>query len=108
MIRRWADGSIVHTGFCIDKKVLKKGIWTTEERIEQVVTTQIEFVIPDEWLDEYLKQTPSLDCAGAMAIEEYGFQFVRAIYGSYTNIVGLPLFEVRQALTQMNFFIFNQ
>ena len=104
MLRLWRSGCLVATGFCLDKKEYVNGVWKTEKRIEQSVVTKIDFSVPDEWLDDYLNKTPSLNVAGAMAIEEFGFQFVRTIEGSYTNIIGLPLFEVRQALTELGFF----
>ncbi len=107
MLRLWREGSTVITAFCLDKKSHINGKWQTITRIEDAVTSTIDFVVADVWLKEYLKHTPSMDCAGAMAIEEYGFQFVRSITGSYSNIIGLPLFEVRQALTTLGFFVFS-
>lgn len=44
-----------------------------------------------------------MDCAGAVTIEEFGMQFVKEIHGSYSNIIGLPLFEVRHALKTLGF-----
>ena len=38
-----------------------------------------------------------------MAIEGVGSQFVKSIDGSYTAIVGLPLFELRTALLELGF-----
>lgn len=104
MLLQWRSGCTVATAFCLDKKMYSDGQWHTKERIERCVTTRISFDIPDEWIDDYLEQTPSLTVAGAMAIEEYGALFVHSIEGSYTNIVGLPLFELRQALSKLGFF----
>lgn len=104
MLTLWRQGSVVVTGFCLDKKEWRGTSWKTLQRIEHAVTSTIEFSVPDEWLSEYLTYTPSKDCAGAMAIEEYGFQFVKSITGSYSNIIGLPLFEVREALMTLGFF----
>ena len=107
MLKLWREGSTVLTGFCIDKKVFTTK-WETEERKEGVVSTSIDLSIPDEWLDIYLKETPSMSCAGAMAIEEYGFQFVKSITGSYSNIMGLPMYEMRLALEDLGFFVYEQ
>ena len=104
MLRLWRAGCLVATGFCLDKKEYVQGTWRTEKRIEQSAVTKIDFSVPDEWFDDYLTKTPSLNVAGGMAIEEFGFQFVRNIEGSYTNIIGLPLFELREALTELGFF----
>jgi septum formation protein len=108
MLKLWREGSTVITGFCIDKKAYTAtGSWKTIDRQEGVVSTSIDFSIPDEWLDIYLKETPSMSCAGAMAIEEYGFQFVKSINGSYSNIIGLPMYEVRLALESLGFFVYT-
>ncbi len=40
------------------------------------------------------------DKAGAYGIQGYGAVFVEAIAGSYTGVVGLPLFETAQLLRQ--------
>ncbi len=105
MLKKWRAGCTVITGFCLDKKTYQEGQWYTQERKEEAMVTTIEFCIPDAWLAEYLAQTPAMNVAGAMSIEDYGFQFVRFIQGSYTNIIGLPLYQVREALSQMGFFI---
>ncbi len=106
MIKLWREGSTVITAFCLDKKSLHKGNWETDSRIEESVTSTIDFDVPDKWFAEYLANTPAMTCAGAMNIEEYAHLFVRSITGSYSNILGLPLFEVRQALTRLGFFVF--
>jgi septum formation protein len=104
MLTLWQAGCLVVTGFCLDKKEFKQGTWQTERRIEQAVVSKIDFSVPARWVDEYLRETPTLSVAGGMKIEDFGFQFVRTIEGSYSNILGLPLFEVREALTELGFF----
>ncbi|MBA3751919.1 Maf family protein [Candidatus Dependentiae bacterium] len=104
MLALWRLGCTVITGFCLDKKINHNDIWLTEERIEQSVSSTINMSIPDEWIAYYFENTPSFHVAGGMAIEEYGCQFVHSINGSYSNILGLPLFEVREALSKLNFF----
>jgi len=106
MLKLFRAGSHVVTAFCLDKKQFVNGTWITENRIEEVVTAKVTFSIPDEWLEEYLHNTVAQECAGGMMIEGYGSQFVRSIEGSYSAILGLPLCELRIALTQMGFFIF--
>ena len=107
MLDALRKGSTVLTAICIDKKSFSTDGWLTDERLEQVVTTTVTFDVPDMWLDEYFIKTVSLESAGAMAVE-YATQFVKTINGSYSNIMGLPLCEVRQALTIMGFFIFKK
>ena len=107
MLRLWRHGCLVITSFCLDKKQKEKGLWIQLSRIEKTVSATIEFSVPDELLEAYLAYTPSLECAGAMAIEGYGLQFVKTIHGSNTTIIGLPLFEVTQSLLALGFFSFN-
>lgn len=42
------------------------------------------------------------DKAGSYGIQGLGAVFVRSIQGSYSNVVGLPLYETTQLLTQFN------
>ena len=104
MLIKWRSGCTVLTAFCLDKKIYSGGQWHTKERIERTVTTRIKFDIPEEWLNDYLDNTPSLSVAGGMAIEEYGALFTQSIEGSYSNILGLTLFELREALSKLGFF----
>jgi septum formation protein len=92
------------TGFCLEKKEFKDGIWQTTKIIEQVVTARYSFLIPDNWIDRYLKNSWGAKCSGAIAIENYGEQFLDTINGSYTTVKGLPMFELRQALEEIGFY----
>ena len=104
-IKRARNGSRLSTGFCLDKKVFKQGAWQLERRIEKVVSAEYTFAIPDEWIEPYLANTMALSCANAIAIEQYGTQFLKELRGSYSAIVGLPMFELRQSLEQLGFFV---
>jgi len=97
-------GSKLCTAFCLDKKIYTSGQWEVEQRIEQAVHASYQFVIPDEWIGVYLEKSLGLQASNAIAIEGYGTQFLKMITGSYSTIVGLPMFEVREALTQIGFF----
>ncbi len=103
-IKEARGGTRLCTGFCLDKKVWRADGWQTVERIEQVVHARYKFIIPDEWIETYLEKSPGLHCSNAIAVEQYGGQFLKEVQGSYTTIVGLPLFEVREALEKMGFF----
>jgi septum formation protein len=98
------DGAVVCTAFCLDKKVWSQGAWVTHRRIEQFAQGTCFFDVPDEFLDRYLSIPFVYKCAGAFFVDGYGAQFVRSLQGSYTAIMGLPMFELRQALTSMGFF----
>lgn len=104
-IRALRAGARIATAFCLEKKVFKHDQWQTIEKRENVVFGSCFFEIEDEWIDYYLKHEPlALQCAGAMAIEKFGGQFLKSLEGSYTAIMGLPVFELRQALYQLGFF----
>ena len=47
----------------------------------------------------YLSKIDPLDKAGAYAIQEEGDEIVKAIAGSYSNVVGLPIERLREELT---------
>jgi septum formation protein len=102
-IRQSRGGSHVGTAFCLDKKVYKQGKWLVAQRIERYVQAYYEFEVPDAWIECYLDHSLGLQASGAIAIEGYGLQFLKRIEGSFTTIVGLPLFEVRQALEELGF-----
>jgi septum formation protein len=54
----------------------------------------------DDEIERYVASGRPLDKAGAYGIQDGGFQPVARIEGCYTNVVGLPLCEVRRALTR--------
>ena len=67
----------------------------------KVVTTRVEFVSLDQSLiDWYLNLGESSDKAGAYALQGAGSCFVKAIDGSYSYVIGLPLAETASLLTQ--------
>jgi len=104
-IKQLRKGGVVATAFCLDKKVFTGGAWQVKERIEETVTTRYEFDMPDEWIERYLKEVPHYQSvSGALTIEGFGAQFLKSIDGSYTTIIGLPMFELREALQKLNFF----
>ena len=103
-IKASAAGSFLCTAFCLDRKVWKQDAWMIEERIADVIAAEFIFLVPENWIDIYLEKTPYLDVSGGMAIEKYGNQFLKTVQGSYSTIIGLPLFEVREALEKLGFF----
>jgi septum formation protein len=95
----------VTSAFCIDRRRYTNGTWEVEDRRTEVSTTSYIFDIPDLWIGRYLDEFPQfMDTSGGFSVEGYGAQFLSSIQGSYTNILGLPMFEVRQALEHLGFF----
>jgi septum formation protein len=68
-------------------------------RAERLCETMVAFArLSDEQLDSYLACGEWSGKAGAYAIQGRAAAFVREISGSYSNVVGLPLFETAQLL----------
>lgn len=82
----------VFTGFSIIR--LRAGI-----RFREAVASTVLFrEITRGERDWYAAQDEPYDKAGAYAVQGMGAFFIREIRGSYTNVVGLPLCEVIDAL----------
>ncbi len=54
--------------------------------------------LSDEIIEEYTKSGEPMDKAGAYAIQGTGRNLIEKFEGSYTNIVGLPIDELRETL----------
>lgn len=105
MIKAMRDGARVATAFCLDLRKKVNSVWQTIERINKVVTVSYTLDIPDHWIDVYLEQVPKYkDIGGALDVQYFGGQFLKTVEGSYTALVGLPLYEVRLALEQIGFY----
>jgi septum formation protein len=68
---------------------------TPERRVRtRVVTTRVAFkVLSKREIDAYVGSGEGLGKAGGYAIQGRAEAFVRWINGSYSNVVGLPLYE---------------
>jgi len=83
---------LVHTGFCLMNE--KEHI-----SVSRVVTTEVCFYpFSQDIAAAYVATGEPLDKAGAYGIQGRGGFLVEKIKGSYTNVVGLPLFEVVEEL----------
>ncbi len=103
-IKATREGSFLCTAFCLDRKIWRNGAWEIDERVADIVSAEFSFIISDEWIDTYLEKVPFLDVSGGIAVERYGNQFLKVVQGSYATIIGLPLFEVREALEKLGFY----
>lgn len=71
----------------------------TGERLTQAVRTRVHFVeMTPEEIDAYIATKSPLDKAGAYGIQDMGGMFVDRIEGSYSNVVGLPMAQLRDML----------
>lgn len=70
------------------------------ERMFAVSTDVLFRLYSEETIKNYLKEVDTFDKAGAYAIQEHGEWLVSEISGSFTNVVGLPLEQLRQELNR--------
>jgi len=115
MLRSIREQSVtVLTGCCL--QVMTKSVqpqdashqntthWAIEKRECWATGAKVEFCIDEQNLDFYLENEPmALHACGGGVIERVGQVFLKSVNGSYTTILGLPLFELRQKLHDLNF-----
>ena len=89
-------GHWVYTGICL---VTPGGQFR-----QKVVQTKVRFKrLSTREIDNYIASGQWRGKAGAYAIQGIAGTFVQKLVGSYTNVVGLPLFEVSALLTGEGF-----
>jgi len=73
------------------------------QKREGVVITRVLFkALSAEEIRWYIRSGEPFDKAGGYAVQGKGAFMVREVHGSYTNVVGLPLCEVLEALGELN------
>ncbi len=66
-------------------------------------TTRVDFAeLPAGWLHHYIASGEPMDKAGAYGIQGAAGIWVRGLDGSYTGVVGLPLYETGDLLRRAN------
>ncbi|MBK7972406.1 MAG: septum formation inhibitor Maf [Deltaproteobacteria bacterium] len=71
-------------------------------RCSDVVRTEVDFrAVSAREIEAYVATGEPLDKAGGYGIQGRAAAFVATIRGSYTNVVGLPLVEVLEALLEL-------
>jgi septum formation protein len=105
MLRIIRDQSVdVLTGCCLQVMNRSGQHWELEKRQCWATGARVEFSIDEENLDLYFAKAPlALYACGAGVIEGIGQSFLKSIKGSYTAVLGLPLFELRQKLKEFGF-----
>ncbi len=94
----------VLTGCCLEKYDNHHNHWSMAESTHWVSGAIIEFYVDADSIEEYLSTFPYvLQCSGAGVVEEHGLTYLKSISGSYTAVLGLPLYELRAALKKMGF-----
>jgi len=86
----------VSTGVCVLYKNKKK---------IKIIDTKIKFKkLHDDEINQYIKTNEWSDKAGSYAIQGHAERFVIKINGSYSNVVGLPLYETVNLLKSIKNF----
>ena len=86
----------VSTGVCVLYKNKKK---------IKIIETKIKFKkLHDNEIDQYIKTNEWFDKAGSYAIQGFAERFIVKINGSYSNVVGLPLYETVNLLKSIKSF----
>ncbi len=69
------------------------------DEYEVLSSTQVSFSeISDADIENYVATEEPMGKAGAYAIQGRGAQFIQSINGSYTGVMGLPLYETAELL----------
>ena len=86
----------LYTSFCVaikDAKIFK----------QRTVMSVLQFKnFSQKEIDEYIKTDEWKGCAGGYRIEGYIGRYLSFISGSYSNILGLPVYDLHQILSGIN------
>ncbi len=75
--------------------------WPDGRRSERLSRTSVTFAkLPPRWIEDYVASGEGLDKAGAYGIQNQAGLRIARISGSYTGVVGLPLFETAELLRE--------
>lgn len=73
---------------------------TANSELTRVSSSEVEFAcLSEQQINAYVETSEPLDKAGAYAIQGIAGQFVVNLNGSYSGVMGLPLYETAQLLS---------
>lgn len=100
IIRKMSNHKMeVHTGVAVIKT---DDNGKPTKQLTSHTVTKISFVkITENDITHIIKTDEVLTTAGAFTIEGAGGKFVKEIDGDYHNVIGLPLFKVKEMLKQI-------
>jgi septum formation protein len=77
--------------------------WEQEVVAEISTSTVIFRELAPEEIERYVATIEPFDKAGAYAVQGKAAAFIRRIEGSYSGVMGLPLYETAEALARIRF-----
>lgn len=81
---------------------------TSGKTICRTVSTDVLFKpLSDAEIAWYIGTDEPFDKAGAYALQGIGAFMVKAVYGSYTNVIGLPICELVESLAEEGIVVFS-
>jgi septum formation protein len=88
---------LLHTGHCVIDT--EKGV-----EIADRVTTKVTFTdMTDEEIADYVASEEPLHVAGGFTLDGFGSPFIPVIEGDYTNVVGISMPFLRNAMKQLGY-----
>lgn len=91
------NSGLLHTGHCIIDT--ERGI-----EIADRVTTKVTFTdMTDEEIADYVASEEPLHVAGGFTLDGFGSPFIPVIEGDYTNVVGISMPFLRNAMKQLGY-----
>lgn len=94
----------IQTGCCVAVKQWNGNNWNTLQQKTIVVGALVEFCVAADQMDNYFNYEPNaLNACGASVVDSFGQSFFKSMNGSYSAILGLPLFEIRAILKEFGF-----
>ncbi len=77
-----------------------------EKFVTMLSETAVQFsLLPEQFVLEYWQSGEPSDKAGGYAIQGKMAGYIQSIEGSYSGVMGLPLFELRESLEVFNHYI---
>ncbi|NDD54674.1 Maf-like protein, partial [bacterium] len=105
MLKTLRQGPVeVVTACCLDKFYRRNDGWQRGEHEQWLVSSMVEFYVDDASIESYLAAMPmALQASGAAMVEDNGLRFLKSIQGSYSAVIGLPLYELCHNLRKLGF-----
>ena len=100
--REEAERMLRKLSACQHEVISAVAVALDDQHVSSLVNrTQVTFApIPDDWIVEYCKGDEPMDKAGAYAVQGLTARWISHIDGSFSGVMGLPLFETATLLHQ--------